>query len=129
MIGTRALVSIDGYDLPEPSAYSGNTSTLVDGGRNVEGVFVGAVIRDDVAKVEMQWSYLTAEQWSSILKLFKISSGGNFVRNVTFFDQVENAYATREMYVGDRSAPMWRRDSNTGKVLGWTDCALSLIEV
>ena len=33
----RALVSGGGYDFPEPSAYSGNTSTLVDSARNVSG--------------------------------------------------------------------------------------------
>ena len=45
------LVAVAGEALPEPSSYSGNTSTLVDSARNVEGKMVGSVIRDDVAKV------------------------------------------------------------------------------
>lgn len=125
----RALVSIDGYDLPEPSAYSGNTATLVDSGRNVEGRMIGAVVRDDVAKVEISWNYLTVAQWANINKKFKISSGGKFINNVTFFDQSAGTWVQKQMYVSDRSAGMWRRDPNTGDILGWTDCKLSLIEV
>ena len=47
----KALVTIGGYELPEPSSYSGNTATLVDSARNAQGVTVGAVIRDDVGKI------------------------------------------------------------------------------
>lgn len=122
----RALVSVDGYDFPEPSAYSSNTSTLVDSGRNVEGRMIGSVIRDDVSKVEISWRYLTVEQWRNILQCFKGKE--NFVNWVTFFDQLEGNWVTKEMYVNDRKSGMWRR-SPGGDVLGWTDCSLSLIEV
>ena len=59
----KALVSVGGYDFPEPSTYSGNTSTLVDSARNADGVLVSSVIRDDISKVEIfiakQHNYLT----------------------------------------------------------------------
>lgn len=125
----RALVSVGGYDFPEPSTYSGNTSTLVDSARNVNGVMVGSVIRDDVAKIEMSWRYLTVEQWANIQKCFRNSSGGKFINLVTFFDQSVGGWVTKEMYVNDRTAGMWRRDPETGDVLGWTDCSLNLIQV
>ena len=125
----RALVSVGEYDFPEPSAYSANTSTLVDSGRNVEGRMVGSVIRDDVSKVEISWKYLTVEQWARIQKCFSQSSGGKFINNVTFFDQSTGGWVTKEMYVGDRKSGLWRRDPKNGDVLGWTDCALALIEV
>ena len=123
------LITVAGVPLPEPSAYSGNTSTLVDSARNVQGVMIGSVIRDDVAKVEASWRYLTVEQWSMIGRLFKQSAGGAFINPVTFFDQTEGQFLTRDMYVSDRTAGMWRRDPITGEVMGWTDCKLSLIEV
>ena len=123
------LITVAGVPLPEPSAYSGNTSTLVDSARNVQGVMIGSVIRDDVAKVEASWRYLTVEQWSNIGRLFKQSAGGAFINPVTFFDQTEGQFLTRNMYVSDRTAGMWRRDPITGEVMGWTDCKLSLIEV
>lgn len=125
----RALVSVGGYDFPEPSSYSGNTSTLVDSARNVNGVMLGSVVRDDVSKIEISWKYLTVEQWARIQKCFRNSSGGRFINLVTFFDQSVGGWVTKQMYVNDRTAGMWRRDPETGDVLGWTDCSLNLIEV
>lgn len=123
------LVKVGEHALPEPSTYSGNTATLVDSGRNAEGKLIGAVIRDDVAKVELTWRYLTVKQWADINKLFKLSAGGKFINYVTFFDQSAGAYISRYMYVSDRSAGLWRRDPKTGEIMGWRDCKLSLIEV
>lgn len=120
-----ALVTVAGNDLPEPSTYSGTTSTIVDSARNVKGYVVGSVVRDDVAKVELSWRYLTAEQWAGVLSLFT----NNFYNNVTFYNQATAGYSTRKMYVSDRTSGMWRRDSETGEVLGFTNCALSLVEV
>ena len=120
-----ALVTIAGYELPEPSAYSANTSTLVDSARNVQGYVIGSVIRSDVAKVELSWRYLTAEQWAGILSLFNRS----FYNNVHFFNQSTGRYETRQMYVGDRSSSMWRRHPITEEIMGFTDCKLALVEV
>ncbi len=125
----RALVSVGGYDFPEPSTYSGNTSTLVDSGRNVQGKMVGSVVRDDVAKIEISWRYLTVEQWARIQQCFRRSAGGNFINLVTFFDQSVGGWVTKEMYVNDRKAGMWRRNPDNGDILGWTDCSLALVEV
>lgn len=125
----RALVSVGDYDFPEPSKYSGNTSTLVDSSRNVEGRMVGSVVRDDVAKIEISWRYLTVEQWARIQKCFRESAGGKFINLVSFFDQSVGGWVEKEMYVSDRTSGLWRRHPVTGDVLGWTDCALSLIEV
>ena len=40
-----ALVSIGGFDFPEPSTYNATTSTIVDSARNVQGRVVGAVTK------------------------------------------------------------------------------------
>jgi hypothetical protein len=121
----NALLTIGGHELPEPSEYSASTSTRVDSARNVSGYVIGAVVRSDVAKVEVKWRYLTASQWAEILSLFT----DNFYNNVTFYNQSTASYTTREMYVGDRKAGMWRRHPSSGEILGWTDCSLSLVEV
>lgn len=120
-----ALVSIGGFDFPEPSTYTATTSTIVDSARNVSGYVVGAVIRSDVAKIELTWRYLTAQQWANILSLFS----GSFYNDVRFLNQVTNREDTRTMYVSDRNAGMWRRDPQTGEVMGYTNCSLSLVEV
>lgn len=125
----KSLVTVGEFNFPEPSKYSGNTATLVDSARNAQGKVVGAVIRDDVGKVEMSWNFLTVKQWADILKCFSLSRGGNFYNNVTFFCQDIGDWTTREMYVSDRKADMFRRDPNTGAVIGYTGASLSLIEV
>ena len=125
----RALVTVGEFDFPEPSSYKGNTATLVDSARNTQGRVVGAVIRDDVGKVEMSWKFLTVEQWANILKCFSMARGGNFYNNVTFFCQDTGDWTTRQMYVSDRQADMFRRDPKTGDVIGYKDCSLSLVEV
>lgn len=125
----KALVSVGGYDFPEPATYDANTATLVDSSRNVAGIMVGSVIRDDVAKVSLSWRYLTVAQWAAINKCFKISAGGKFINSVTFFDQSSGGWVTRQMYVSDRAAGMWRRDPESGEILGWVDSKLSLVEV
>ena len=128
MVG-KALVTVGNYEFPEPSSYTANTSTLVDSARNAQGKMIGSVIRDDVAKVEISWKYLTVEQWARIQQCFRVSSGGKFINLVEFFDQSAGGWVVREMYVSDRKSGMWRRDPKNGDVLGWTECALSLIEV
>lgn len=125
----KALVTVGDFEFPEPSTYSGNTATLVDSARNAAGLTVGAVIRDDVGKVEMSWKYLTVEQWANILKCFSTARGGKFYNNVTFFCQDIGDWTTRTMYVSDRKANMFRRDPYTGAILGYTDASLSLVEV
>ena len=122
-------MTVGGYAFPEPSSYNGITATVVDSARNTEGTVIGTVIRDDVAKVELAWNMLTVEQWSHILRCFDRRYGGSFYNSVTFFDMITGDFVTRTMYVSDRSAPMWRRDSRTGEVVGWLNCSLNLIEV
>ena len=102
---------------------------MVDGGRNAEGKFIGALIRDDVAKIDIGWKYLTTQEWANINRLFDKQSGGKFENTVQFYDQSKAQFVTKTMYVSDRSAGMWRRDSETGQVKGWVDCRLALIEV
>ena len=112
------------YALPEPTAYSGTTSTMVDSGTSVSGKLLGSVVRDAVANISLSWNYLSAEDWSEINQIFK----ENHVNEVRFFDQTKGDWDTREMYVNDRNAGMWRRDDE-GNVLGWTGCGIQLTEV
>lgn len=120
-----ALITVDGVAWPEPSEYSANTSTIVDSGRNVQGMVVGAVVRSGVSKIEVKWRYLTAQQWASVIGPFDT----NFYVYVRFYDQSSAGYVTKQMYVSDRKAGMWRRHPETGEIMGWTGCSLSLVEV
>lgn len=123
----RALVSIAGHDIPDPSKYSGTIATMVDAGRNAQGVTIGAVIRDDVAKISMTWNYIDAQDWADIQGLFSPSRGGSFYNSVTFFCSATNNWETRTMYVNDRTDNIFLRRED-GSIRGYTGAALNLIE-
>lgn len=124
----QAMVSIGNFDFPEPSTYSATTSTIVDSGRNVKGYVIGAVIRDDVARVDCSWNFISASDWAAILSKFSPARGGSFYNDVTFYCQDTNTWETREMYVGDRSAQVFLRNKD-GSIKGYQGASLALIEV
>lgn len=125
-----AMVSIneENYAFPEPSTYSSQTSTIVDGGRNVKGEYLGSVIRWDVAKISLTWKFISVQDWATLLSKFSQPQGGDFVRSITFFLQDTGTWETRNMYVSDRKANVFLRDE-VGNIRGYTDVSLSLVEV
>lgn len=125
----RALVSIGSYDLPEPSTYSGTTATIVDSSRNAQGVVIGAVIREDVAKIEMTWNFITPQEWATMLQKFSSKYGGSFYNDVTFFCDITNTWETRKMYVSDRTNNGVFMRNQDGTIRGYKGSRLALIEV
>jgi len=123
-----ALVSIGSFDFPEPSEYEATTATIVDSARNAQGIMIGNVILDDVAKVSMSWRFITVQNWANILQKFNKYTGGSFIQNVTFFNQATGTWETRRMYVSDRSAKIFKRDENNN-IMGYLGARLSLIDV
>lgn len=124
----RPLVTVGEVGLPDPSKYEATTSTVVDSARNVQGIMVGAVIRDSIAKVVCEWRYLDAKTWSEILMLFEETAGGHFINKVTFLNQNTNKWETRQLYVSDRTSSGFKRNDN-GDMEGYTSCRIALIEV
>lgn len=122
----KALVSIAGTPIKDPSEYEANTATIVDSARNTDGYMIGGVIRDDVAKITMSWRYISVQDWATILQMFKGKT--NFTRSVEFFNQVTGTWETRQMYVSDRSAKIFKRDINNN-IMGYLGARLALIEV
>jgi hypothetical protein len=98
------LIGGEGFVVPTPSTYIGNTATVVDSARNVSGKMIGTVIRNGVAKIQMSWNFISAQDWAAMLKQFEPSYGGSFTRRVTFFNQTSGTLETRQMYVGDRTS-------------------------
>ena len=120
----RSMVTVAGTALPEPSTYSATTSTVVDSGRNVKGYVIASVIRSGIAKVELSWNFISAQDWANVMSLFNKS----FFNSVTFFCQDSNKWEPRTMYVGDRTASVFLRNPD-GSIKGYTGAKLSLIEV
>ena len=127
-----------GFVVPTPSTYIGTTSTIVDSARNTDGYMIGTVIRSGVAKIQMTWALISAQDWAALLQQFEPAYGGAFIRSVTFFNQTTGTLDTRDMYVGDRGSAgsflTYNADnapSSTwiGLPSGYRDAAFSLIEV
>lgn len=123
----RAMCTVAGHAIPDPSKYTGTTATVVDSARNAKAFQIGAVIRDDLGKIEMTWSFIEAQKWADILSLFSIKRGGSFYNSVTFYSQDSNDWETRTMYVNDRKASVFKRNTD-GSIAGYLDASLSLIE-
>lgn len=145
-MSSRALVSVYNentatwVDLPCPSDYDASASTLVDSARNSDGVVVGQVILEDVAKIELQWNYLTVAQYKQIAQLFDSHYGGNFFNFVSYFDVVKGDFDSsntgtptlsthRIFYPNDRKVKFAHITLDVdGKPIGYQDVQLHLID-
>lgn len=119
-----AYLAINGYELPPcKRGVSVIVTTVVDSGRDANGAVVGQRVGRDQYKIDgLEWAWLTAAQWQSIL-----SAMSNFFFNVTFKDPVSNGTKTVKMYCGDRQAEPYWIDSN-GNPTYYTNCKVNLID-
>ena len=120
-----AFIKINGREYPCPRrGLNLMTATIVDSARNANAVVVGQVVGREQQKLDrLEWAYLTAEQWSSILKEFK-----NFYVTVTYPDMVNNTWTTRKMYPGDRTAEPFHLDPVTQLPIDYINSKVNLID-
>lgn len=126
------VTTSSGIIIPPPALDSGQTtiSTLVDGGRNANGKFIGQVIGDDKLKIEMNWSVLSPTEFRALLQIFDRRQGGSFVNTFRVYDPRTMSYRNVKMYVGDRSGtPIMVDTPGTGHPRYWTNAQANLIEV
>ena len=121
-----AFLAINGTELPPcKRGVSVLVTTVVDSGRNANGVVVGQKIGRDQYKIDnLEWSYLTADEWEGILSLMT-----DFFFNVTFYDPVTQSKKTLKMYCGDRSAEPYWVNTKTGKPTAYINCKVNLVDV
>lgn len=120
-----AYIAINGYELPSPKrGVAPIVTTIVDAGRDANGTVVGQRIGRDQYKLnELEWAWLTAEEWSRILSILS-----NFFVYVTFPDPVTNRRITLKMYPGDRTAEPYYVDGNDMPT-HYCNCRVNLIDV
>lgn len=122
----RSFITVNGKQFPQPHrGLELIDVTLVDSARNANGVVVGQVIGRRQQKINnLEWVYLTAEEWSAMLKEFN-----NFYVTVSYPDMVNNTWTTRKMYPGDRSATPFHLDEKTGLPKDYINCKVNIIDV
>ena len=119
-----AYLALNGYELPSPKrGVEPLVTTIVDAGRDANGVVVGQRIGRDQYKLNnLEWSWLDAATWSRILSILS-----NFFVYVTFPDPVTNKMVTIRMYPGDRSAEPYYLD-DSGMPTHYRNCKFNLID-
>lgn len=125
----NAFIRIDGEDFPWPDWEQGmqTASSLVDGGRNVDGVFIGRQVGRNQSKIQLQWYILPASVWGRMLQKFDPEHGGKFINPVSYYDMAAMQITTRNMYVSDRTASPLTIDAD-GNWLYAKNCKLNLID-
>lgn len=119
-----AYISINGYELPPcKRGVKIIVTTVVNSGRDANGAVVGQRVGRDLYKIDgLEWAYLTAEQWESILQAIS-----DFFFYVTFNDPVSGSRKTVKMYCGDRSGEPYWVDGN-GTPTHYINCKVNLID-
>ena len=119
-----AYLAINGQEMPTPKrGLEPIVTTIVDAGRNANGAVIGQRIGRDMYKLNnLEWPWLTAEEWSRILSILS-----DFFVMVTFPDPVTNRLITLKMYCGDRTAEPYYLD-DSGMPTHYKDCKVNLID-
>ena len=119
-----SYLKINGVEIPYPKrGVQPVVTTVVNAGRNSNGVVVGQRIGRDQYKINnLEWPWLTANEWELILSLIS-----DFYFYVTFPDPVTGSTRTVKMYCGDRSAePYWVDEY--GNPTHYRNCKVNLID-
>ena len=124
--GTNGTFPADFTALPTPKrGLELLLATFVDAGRNVNGVVVGQKIGRDQFKVNnLEWGYLTAQQWATILNLFE----PGFYVKMRFPDpRTPGQFIIVGGYPGDRTAEPLHLGADMTP-LDWINCKVNLID-
>ena len=119
------FIKVNGKPIPAPKRYPNIVvTTAVDSERNANNKVVGQKIGRDNYKVDnLEWPYLDAATWSAMLKEFD----KNFFVTVQFWDMVNNNWRTLTMYPGDRTADVFKIDSQ-GRPTHYLNCKVNIID-
>lgn len=120
-----------GIALPAPEMGSSGVSisTLVDGGRNANGDFIGSVVGEDKLKIELSFARLSPDEMLRFLRIFDRTQGGKFVNRFRVFDPRVNDFVYLDMYVGDRSGTPYLVDRKTFYPAYWKNVKANLVQV
>ena len=119
------FIRVNGKPFPAPKRYPNMVvTTAVDSARNANNKVVGQKIGRDNYKIDsLEWPYLDAATWSAMLKEFD----KNFFVTVQFWDMVNNNWRTLTMYPGDRTADVFKIDSQ-GCPTHYLNCKVNIID-
>ena len=123
-----SMQSFDGLEyvsIPNPDTDSaeGLISTLVNSGRNAEGVVTAQKIGRDNNKTSMKWNYLEKEEWEKMVRFWD----RNFFFIFSYYSDVTGTKISRKFYVGDRSRKPFNVDAR-GIPTAYKDCTANVVD-
>lgn len=98
-------------------------SQFVDSGRNALGEVISQTINRRIIKLEgVEWPYLTASEWASVL-----TEINKFEGTLRFYDAL-GGWTTIKVYWGDASEDPYEVDS-TGATTSYVNCKCNIIDM
>lgn len=119
------FIWINGIQLPSPdNDMKILRQQLVDSGRNAKGQVIAQKINRRLLKCDpLQWSYLTADQWSKILQEIE-----KFEGTVKIWDARTRGFLTFKIYWGDaEEQPFEVKES--GEIISYRNCKCNVIDM
>ena len=119
-----ATIVVNGVSFPTPiRGLTEVISTNVNSGRNALGEMVGERVGRDILKLDnVEWRWLTKEQWASMLQAV---SGFKF--ELTVPNVLTGGFITRTCYVGDRTCEPYYLDAS-GNFTFYRSCKMNFID-
>lgn len=120
-----AFLEVNGIELPCPSVgLEIVLSDAVNSGRNANAeVIAEKVGKTNIKYNNLQWKWLTRDEWHTICQVFS-----EFFVVAKVWNPVENDFVNIKMYPGDRTAEVYwlEKDGETPK--NFTNCKVNIID-
>ena len=120
-----AFLEVNGVELPCPSVgLEIILSDAVNSGRNANAeVIAEKVGKTNLKYNNLQWTWLTPDEWHLICDLFS-----NFFVTAKVWSPLANDFVILKMYPGDRSAQVYWLDEDHTKPMNFKDCKVNIID-
>lgn len=120
------MIWINNIKLPNPNkGLNIQRQQLVDSARNALGQVVAQKVNRRLIKLDsLEWGYLTASEWSSILTEIE-----KFEGTLKFWDARTQDFLTISVYWGDASDEPFTINPATGEILDYINCKCNIIDM
>ena len=111
--------------LPNPDNPSAENliSTLVNSGRNANGIVTAQKIGRDQEKTTLSWNFLNKEEWEELIRFWD----ENFFFKFTYYSRVKGQRITRIFYIGDRKDKPFDI-TESGEPTAYRDCSANVVD-
>ena len=114
-IGTTEAIARNGtgtegsniVTFPITSSYKTTASNIVSSARNSQAKFVGSAVRMGLRRIDISWRVLSLADYSKMAKFYNTY----LTFFVYYYDQDDNEWQVREMYVDNRVADAFKGEA------------------